>query len=491
MGIHRDQQSDKGCLGKDLMESDQLAPILLVDDDPQALGTGRSILFCGGFHSLICCKDAREVPLVLSQCPVRTVLLDLSMPYVSGQEILDLLSREYPDIPVIIVTAANDVSTAVECMRQGAFDYLVKPVEASRMIASVRRALELNELRRENEALRATLLTDHLRNPEVFEEITTDHPTMRSIMQYAEAIAKTGKPVLITGETGVGKDLFAKAIHRASGCSGEFVPVNIGGLDDFAFSDTLFGHLKGAYTGAETARRGLIEQASDGTLFLDEIGELSQASQIKILRLLNQQEYRQLGSDVPKTSNARIIVATNQDLSRSLERETFRKDLYYRLQTHHIHIPPLRERMSDLPLLLERFFSSATSELGKKIPPYPAELLAVLSAYSFPGNVRELESMVFDCVAQHRTGRLSLKLFRDKTTHIPAVQGMGRARTITADSSFLSSLDKLPTLKEAAELLVEEALQRAKGNQTVASKILGITQSGLSKRLKRSHSLQD
>lgn len=473
------------------MEANRTVPILLVDDDFQALATGRSILSCAGFQSLICCQDAREVPLILSQCQVRTVLLDLNMPYVSGQEVLDFLSREHPSIPAIIVTAANDVSMAVECMKQGAFDYLVKPVESSRMIAAVKRALELDDLRRENETLRAQLLTDHIRNPEAFCEIITNHPAIRSIMQYAEAVALTDKPVLITGETGVGKDLFAKAIHRGSGRSGAFIPVNIGGLDDFAFSDTLFGHVKGAYTGAETPRNGLLEQASEGTLFLDEIGEISQESQIKLLRLLHQQEYRQLGSDSSKLCNCRIIVATNQDLSLALEKGMFRRDLYYRLQTHHINVPPLRERFSELPVLLEHLFELAATELGKKKPAYPAELVALLSTYSFPGNVRELEAMVFDAVAQHKSGRLSLRVFRQKVSRSPIVRNAPDLEDSGRDIAAFSAMEPLPTLRRASQMLVAEAMRRAKGNQTIAAKVLGITQSGLSKRLKRSQSVLD
>ena len=213
--------------------------------------------------------------------------------------------------------------------------------------------------------------------------------------------------------------MIAKAVHLLSNRKGEFVPVNVAGLDENVFTDTLFGHKKGAFTGADRARIGLVEQASGGTLFLDEIGDLSADLQVKLLRLLQEGEYFPLGSDVTKRSDARVVVATNQELQTLQESGKFRKDLYYRLCAHHVHIPPLRERREDLPLLAEHFLEKSSEALGKKKPTPPKELFILLSSYHFPGNIRELKSMIWDAVSYHKIGKLSLDAFK---THIRKTQ---------------------------------------------------------------------
>ncbi|MDH3358853.1 MAG: sigma-54 dependent transcriptional regulator, partial [Desulfobacteraceae bacterium] len=334
-------------------------PVILVDDEEQALDSFEIALRSANMNHFVRVQDSRDVMPTLSGREVEVMLLDLRMPHVSGEELLLKVNSDFPEIPVIIITGANDVETAVKCMKHGAFDYMVKPVEKSRLVSGVRRALELRELQKENRLLKAHVLFDKLQHPEAFSEIVTNSAGMRSIFQYVEAISKSPRPVLITGETGVGKELVAKAVHALSHREGDFIPVNVAGLDDNIFSDTLFGHKKGAFTGAEQARSGLIEQASGGTLFLDEIGDLSAPSQVKLLRLLQDGDFFPLGSDVAKGSNARIIVATNQDLDRLKSSGRFRKDLYYRLCDHHIHVPPLRERLEDLTILVEHFLEKA------------------------------------------------------------------------------------------------------------------------------------
>ena len=252
---------------------------------------------------------------------------------------------------------------------------------------------------------------ENLDHPEAFSEIKTTCETMHGLFQYAEAIADSPMPILITGETGTGKELLVNAVHSLGAHKGELVKVNIAGLDDHMFTDTLFGHGKGAFTGAHNTRPGLIERASGGTLFLDEIGDLSPSSQVKLLRLLQDREYYPIGADLPQFTDARIIAATSltaQDLFRS---DTFRKDLYYRLQTHHLHLPPLRERIEDIRVLLPHFLEKASRELGKKMPTPPKELYTLLCTYHFPGNIRELQSMVYDAVGKHVSGKLSMSGF--------------------------------------------------------------------------------
>jgi DNA-binding NtrC family response regulator len=323
-------------------------------------------------------------------------------------------------------------------------------------------------------------LSGELRHPEAFEAIVTRDRAMQTLFSYIEAVARSPQPLLITGESGVGKDLVAQAAHRLSGCPGKLVAVNVAGLDDAVFADTLFGHVRGAFTGADQLRRGMVEEAADGTLFLDEIGDLSIPSQVKLLRFLQEGEYFPLGSDRPKRVKARVIAATHQDLSAKEKAGAFRRDLFYRLRTHRVRVPPLRERRDDVPLLLEHFLEEAARSLGKKKPTPPRQLAQLLQTHDFPGNVRELKAMVFDAVSLHESHVLSMASF---------LEAMGRRdapaeASGTADQNPFAGLERLPGFDEALELLVSEAMARAGGNQTLAARLLGISQPALSKRLK-------
>jgi DNA-binding NtrC family response regulator len=408
------------------------------------------------------------------------VVLDLFMPYISGTRLLQEIVKDHPELPVIVMTASQEVETAVACMKEGAFDYLVKPVEESRFVSSVRRALELRSLRHQVGSLKRSLMTDHLEHAEAFSHIVTVSRKMRSLFQYLEAIAGSGEPVLITGETGTGKELLAQAIHRLRGRGGGFVTVNVAGLDDNLFSDTLFGHRKGAFSGADAAREGMVARAGGGTLFLDEIGDLAPASQVKLLRLLQERQYFPLGSDVPKLSDARILCATHRDLGAHVGTQGFRSDLYFRLSVHHVDIPPLRERKEDIPVLVSFFASEAAESLGKPPPEASPELLNLLANYHFPGNVRELRAMVFDAAARTRSGNvLAVESFRNTVKRqASSTAGEASARPQSPEGRF-------PTLKEAQRLHIEEALRRAAGNQGTAAALLGISRPALNRRLAR------
>jgi len=458
-------------------------PVLLVDDEEQSLTSFEMALRSVNLNNFIRCLDSREVIPLLTEQEVEMILLDLRMPHMMGDELLPLINSDFPEVPVIMITGANDVETAVKCMKLGAFDYMVKPVERSRLIGGVKRAIELRELQRENLLLKAHVLSDKVDHPEIFSDIVTCSARMRSIFQYVEAVAASPRPLLITGETGVGKELVARAVHRLSRRKGAFVPVNVAGLDDNVFADTLFGHKKGAFTGAEQARGGLLEQAAGGTLFLDEIGDLSAPSQVKLLRLLQDGEYFPLGSDLAKRSDARILVATNHDLSALQSDGRFRKDLYYRLCDHHVHIPPLRERMEDLPLLLNHFLEKVSATLGKSRPTPPEELLTLLGTCPFPGNIREMESMVFDAVSSHRSGKLSMDVFKSHIFQKAPVAKKERPPQVHGECVPVSFSERLPTLKELEQILVDEAMRRAGGNQSIAALSLGITRQALNKRL--------
>ncbi|MBI9083464.1 MAG: sigma-54-dependent Fis family transcriptional regulator [Desulfobacterales bacterium] len=459
-------------------------PILIVDDEEEVLESFELILNSGGMTNVITCRDSRDVlGLIEEKGEVEVILLDLIMPYLKGQDILPILTENYPEIPIIVVTATDDLETAVACMKTGSFDYLVKPVEKMRLISSVRRAVEKRELARENSTLKKSVLSYKLDHPEAFATIITQSRAMLAIFQYMEAIASSPGPVLITGETGVGKELMARVLHSMSGLPGPLVSVNIAGLDDLHFSDTLFGHRKGAFTGADTKRDGLLKKTGAGTLFLDEIGDLSHESQIKLLRLLQEGEYFPIGSDLPQKSTARILAATNRDLTDGDHHHGLRRDLYYRLQIHQVHLPPLRQRMEDLPLLVDHFMEKASQKLGKTTPRYPDELVPLLSCYHFPGNIRELETMIFDSVSNHKSRTLSLDTFK---TRVSDSRNPSRTQPgPTTGATIFSHLEILPTLTEVDHQLVREAIHRANDNQSIASRLLGISQPALSRRLKQ------
>ena len=457
-------------------------PIIVIDDEEAILLSVDTTLRMAGFDYVITCQDSRKATALIEKHGAEVILLDLTMPHVSGQELLTEITTDFPEIPIIIITVEVDTNTAVDCIRKGAFDYLVKPVDSKRLVTTVMNALHFSELQRENLALKNTMLTQEAERLDAFTEIVTGNPKMRSIFNYLDLISITNHAVLITGETGVGKELVAKSIHMLSGLSGEFVSVNVAGLDDNIFADTLFGHVKGAYTGADTERSGLVEQAFGGTLLLDEIGDLNAASQVKLLRLLQEGEYRPLGMDKTKKAQVRVVASTNKTLNSLRTSGKFRKDLLFRLQTHHVHLPPLRERLDDIPLLTDHFVQKVSLELNKKAPTYPKELISLLQTYSFPGNIRELHAMIVDAVSRHDKGILSTRSFKE---YIKSRYEEGGIEAIAGEVNEIIFPTVLPTIEEATEALVNEAMKRADGNQSLAARLLGISQQAVNKRLKK------
>ncbi len=456
--------------------------ILIVDDEAFILKASKLFLQSSGIRNVITLQDSQQVMSVLASQPIAVAVVDLNMPNISGLELLPRIIEQYPHIPVIMVTASDEIETVVKCMRSGAFDYLVKPVDSNRLVGSVQKALELNEISGELSSLKQRLLNDQLDQPAAFAAMITASKKMRAIFQYVEVVAATRQPIIITGETGTGKELMARAVHELSGCSGDFVALNVAGLDDNMFSDTLFGHKKGAFTGADQVREGLIAKAGGGTLFLDEIGDLSEMSQIKLLRLMQEKEYYPVGSDMVKKSDARIVLATNRDLQQLIAAGKFRNDLYYRLRAHQVQIPALRDRLEDVPLLLDHFLAVAATTFTKRTPTPPPELVTMLSHYKFPGNVRELEAAVYDAVARHDSGVLSMESFRE----ILGDRQMSPAGGLvaTADNDPLTMVfGHFPTISEVEDYLVDKALLMAKGNQGMAANLLGMSRQTLNKRL--------
>ncbi len=477
--------------------------LLVVDDERLHINMLTGILSKN--HAIKIAMNGRQaVERALSEPQPDLILLDIQMPGEDGFEVLVQLKKDprTRDIPVIFLTALNAVEDEARGLELGAVDYITKPFSPTIVNArikthltlrqSIREAfeaqLQAHSLQKQIGALNRSLASEALENPGAFADILTNNPRMRSIFHYMEAVSRSGESILITGETGSGKELIARGVHRLSGRTGDLVSINLAGLDDVAFSDTLFGHKKGAFTGALQDRKGFINQAEGGTLFLDEIGDLAPASQIKLLRLLQEGIYYPLGSDFPKKMDVNIVAATNQDLNALMASGRFRQDLYFRLSAHHIKLPPLRERREDIPLLVAHFLDEAGQAMGKPSPEPPPELLKLLELYSFPGNVRELRAMIFDAAAQHRSGSvLSMKSIQQT---IEERRQSGDGLPMLADGSPTNDQPfriegRLPTLDEAENVLVSEALRQAGGNQGIAASLLGISRSALNRRLNR------
>ena len=452
-------------------------PILLVDDDEFELEAVRLVLDGEGFNHVVCCSDSRQVLGLLSQETFSIVVLDVAMPYLSGTELLPLVLEHQPNASIIFVSATTDVNVAVELLHRGAHDYLTKPFDSRRFMTTIRTYLERWEAQQEIFRMRESLLLGQPSRPENFQHVVTQNAGMLKVFSYLEAIAPTDLPVLVMGETGVGKESIAEAVHKASGRQGPFVPVNLGGLDDQLFSDALFGHVKGAFTGALGVRTGFIQQASGGTLFLDEVGDLSPESQVKLLRLLQNREYYALGSDKMARSSARFVFATNHDLPSQVEKGLFRKDLFYRLWSHRVTVPPLRERREDIRPLALHFIKRYSTQIGKPVPAADETFFRRLAETPFPGNIRELEGLVADVLVRHQGGPLTEK-------SLPTLARGDLVGTPTTQID-LSRWPELPTLRELSEALIEEALARSKGVQGTAAKVLGISRTALNKRLKK------
>lgn len=456
--------------------------ILIVDDDAEFLDGARRALLSHGIVNVTKMQESDQVLRALATGAYNILLLDWVMPGPTGADLLPEIVRQYPNIPVIIITGVCDLENVVNCIKQGAYDYVTKPLDTTRLVSIVQNAVNNNELIVRNRKLTGYLLGEPLSNPENFSDIITCSDRMLSIFKVIEALASSRQPILITGETGVGKELVAKAIHKCSGLKGRMVTVNAAGLDDTMLADTLFGHKRGAYTGATESRDGLIEQAKGGTLFLDEIGDLSNASQIKLLRLLQQNEYYRLGSDVLHKSDARIIAASNGDFQTMLSSGTFRSDLYYRISVHTLNIPPLRERREDIYPLLQHFVKMTAKSMARTSPALSKELRQGLMAYDFPGNVREMINMVHNAVTYNHTGTLELDDFEGLASGATAQRDI--VRIIGNDQFVLHAIfHDFPTIDEVEALLVDEAITLSHGNRSVAAKMLGVSRPTLQKKL--------
>lgn len=382
--------------------------ILVVDDDRDYLELVERRLRQAGYEAVLLFEDPQGVRERFAAGEgADLALIDVGLPGMDGRGLLEWIKRHSPATECLMVTAMNDARTAVACLRLGAYDYLVKPVSEEDLVFAVRRALERKRLL-DLLAIERSRRPPAFESPEAFEGFITASAAVRKVLKEAELHAASDMPILITGESGTGKELLARAIHRASPRRERpFLPVNMAALSPELFESEFFGHLRGAFTGAEKDRPGHLRSCEGGTLFLDEIGNLSPALQGKLLRVLQDGEFTPVGSSLPQRADVRFIAATNEDLEGLITSRRFRLDLYYRIRGGWLHLPPLRERREDIPLLV----AHVLTELG--VPPQEREpapgVIEALAAHDFPGNVRELRSILQAAVNLARGGRIALE----------------------------------------------------------------------------------
>jgi len=371
--------------------------IFVVDDEQIVLTSVRRLLRRRGMTDVkICDKGKDAVEIILSN-DFDIVLLDVLMPDIDGLQVLDSTKAHKPQTEFIMVTAVEDVATSVRAIRMGAYDYLVKPVDPERLYMTIERAFERKGLKAGQAGSLGAQRGPAI--PEDFSEIITRNPRMIELIRYAHIVARSGLPILVCGESGTGKELFARSIHRtARSARKPFVPVNVAAIPETLFESQFLGHAAGAFTGATGEHIGYFEQADEGTLYMDEIGELPSAQQVKFLRVLEDRTITRLGENQPKEVDVQIVASTNADLETACREGRFRLDLYYRINTGMIHVPPLRERVDDLPLLAEHFLSIAAHRFDKPIRGFSSAAMDALAMREFPGNIRELIGVINNAV---------------------------------------------------------------------------------------------
>lgn len=449
--------------------------ILIADDEVYIREGLRDALEAPG-RTIELAVDGRQAMDLAQQRPFDIVILDLRMPGASGMEVLDELREHSEDARCIILTAHGSVDTAVEAMKKGAFDFLTKPVDLTHLRLLVERAQEQVELVRENRELHSQL-DKRLGAEDVFRRLVRRSPAMQKTARTVKQVALSDVPVLIRGETGAGKELIARAIHeRSRRHDSPFVAVNCGGFTEDLFSSEIFGHVRGAYTGAHADRPGRFALAEKGTLFLDEIGEVPIKNQVELLRALESREYQPLGDTRVHHADVRIVAATNRDLEAAVEAGTFREDLYYRLNVVPVDVPPLRERREDIPVLTETFFEESCRAYDQPRKRPSPEALKILGTYAWPGNVRELRNMVQRLVVT-APGRTILP------EHLSEVLGEFAPADTTEPGDFRVALGS--SLHEVEAELIRQTLQRVTSNRRQAAELLGISVRTLQYKMKQ------
>ncbi|MDR2124053.1 MAG: sigma-54 dependent transcriptional regulator [Desulfovibrio sp.] len=447
--------------------------ILLIDDEKNYLLVLESLLLDAGY-SVTALSDPESALAFLDESEVDVVITDMKMPKLSGKDVLTHVKRDYPHVPVLVMTAFGTIESAVDIMKMGAFDYIAKPFANDELLLSVQNAAELAGVHR-----RYRLLHENLEEQYGLHRIIGKSKGIRTVLAVVDRAAPAKSTILISGESGTGKELVARAVHFASPRKdGPFISVNCAALNPGVLESELFGHEKGSFTGAVALHRGRFELAHGGTLFLDEIGELQPEIQVKLLRVLQERKFERVGGSEEIEVDIRVITATNKDLQREVEEDRFREDLYYRLNVVHMVLPPLRERREDIPLLLAHFIEKAAADNNMPRKTFSPEALELLSGYEWPGNIRQLENVVERCVIMASGDAVTVDDLppevKDEEAHLKNALDL-----LPAELNLAETLDRL----EAA--LIRRALARADFVQVKAAERLGISKSLLQYKLRK------
>jgi len=446
--------------------------VLVVEDDEQGLRALRALLSAHGFKP-ICTSSGVEAMSLLEQHAgeIDCVLTDLYMPDVSGMDLLMHIRHSQLSVPVVVVTGRADVPSAVTAIREGAFDFQLKPLDTETLMLALGRAVEHHRLKTRNR-----FLEQRLEVAQRFSGIVGNSPAIRHVFEMISHVAATDATVLVTGESGTGKELVARSLHEHSPrASRHFIALNCGALTETLLESELFGHERGAFTGADTRRRGLFEEANGGTLFLDEVGELTPATQVRLLRVLQERHVRPVGSNHAKPIDVRVIAATNRDLGEEVGQRRFREDLFYRLNVVSIDLPPLRNRGEDLLLLAHHLLNKHGSRLGKPGLRFSSEAVEALSAYPFPGNIRELENAVERAVIMTNDDTVRAEAF---PAQLRRMSSRPRLRAVT-------DLDFPEARARFERSYLEQILEETAGNLSQAARRAGMDRSNFRRLLER------
>lgn len=443
-------------------------PLLVVDDDPYLLAAIKQTLTLNGFL-VDTFHESKKALSAIRENAYSTLVVDIKMPQMDGIQLFHQVKALDPELPVILITGHGDVKMAVSAMREGVYDFLQKPVDEDILIASIERAVEKRRLTLENRALHDRLQRQRQTNH--YHGLTGGHPIMRQLYELIEAVALEDDPVLLSGETGTGKELVARAIHEAGNRRERpFVPVNMGAIPVEMIESELFGHTRGAFTGAVLEKQGKFQYADDGTIFLDEICSMPASLQPKILRVLEEKKVTPLGSNQPIPIRARIISATNRDLEQEVREGTFRQDLYFRLNVLPVRTPALRERVEDIPLLVEQFRQEYCQDRQVQIPPFSAGLMVQLQRKNWPGNIRELKNYV---------RRLCVFGIQSAAQNHPTDDPVG----VTSDMA--PSICMKPFLEQMEKEYLIRVLRKNRGKIALTYEALGISRKCLYDKVKK------
>ena len=447
------------------------SPVLVVDDDEGLLLSIKATLVSSGLPEPALVSDSRRVIDLVREYNFQMILLDLMMPHLSGMEVLRKIKKESLDVECVIVSAIDDVASAVQAISLGASDYLVKPLNSDKLVALVNRTLEKYSVQHELEQFGSKKVFSNLKNPGAFADIVVEDEAMALVFHQVEAVAGTDYSVVISGESGTGKEMLARVIHKLSNRSdAPFYAVNMASFSKTIFEDEFFGHAKGAYTDAGSDKIGFFEAAHGGTLFLDEITELDPSLQGKLLRVIEERELYRLGSTEIRNVDVRIIAATNRDINEEILKGAFRSDLYYRINMYNIKVPPLRERQKDIMPIANHFLKIHARANEKKIGSLAPDLEQRLMQYSYPGNVRELENIIAAAVLQEKSKTLTLA----STINLLPYEGPERRKHV-----------ELLTLEELEMRHIQKVLDVTGGNRPKAAKILGVNVSTVYRKIEK------